>query len=95
MTDTLTAQQVAAALQASTDWFYRARAALEAEGFPRPLPLPSVRGNKGRAPMRWSADAVSDWIRNPRKPHIVANENAPPAPAGRRADRERLRGLLG
>lgn len=61
------ARTVAHELAISYDLFLRTRTELEARGFPRPLPLVG-RLKRGRPPLRWSLDAVRDWIRNPAPP---------------------------
>lgn len=99
---TLTAKQVAGELSMSEDWFRRAQPQLEAEGFPPPLPLPSLRHETGRRrrPRKvWSADAVRDWIRNPRRSPLVspaaANDAAPARPDIPARDRDILRDRFG
>lgn len=59
------AEAVARELSISYDLFLRTRKDLERQGFPPPLPLVG-RLKRGRPPLRWSLDAVRDWIRNPR-----------------------------
>jgi len=54
----MTAQQVAEALQITIGHFYSRRAGLEAAGFPRKLP-----GTE-----RWSRRAVNDWIESGGQP---------------------------
>jgi hypothetical protein len=78
--DTVTAQQVAAMLKLSYDMFMAThRDLVRLKHFPAPLPLcPGRRSQKGtkggRPPLRWSREAVRDWIRNPVPPR-PANEN--------------------
>lgn len=85
MTPTVTAQTAAQMLTMSYDWFMRARKELEAAGFPTPLPLPSVRGQRGKSPLRWSRAAVLAWIDRPHQTAIHAsvndNDAAAPSPA--------------
>jgi predicted ArsR family transcriptional regulator len=70
------AETAARELGISYDLFLRTRKALEARGFPRPLPLVS-RAKRGRPPLRWSLDAIRDWIRAPAAPRpAAARDNA-------------------
>lgn len=50
----LTTREVCRLLRRTSGWFYANRAALEAEGFPKPLPVVG----------RYSADAVAAWIKS-------------------------------
>lgn len=58
---TMTADQVAAALQRSVEWFYDQRSRLERAGFPQPLP------GFGRA-LLYSRERVLAWINDPLRP---------------------------
>lgn len=82
-----TAKVVAAELCISYDLFIRTRTELERRGFPKPLPLVSV-SKRGRPPLRWSLDAVRDWIRNP-------TPARPATPAARTRDERILEARLG
>lgn len=77
----------AAELKISRDLFLRTYREMEGRGFPRPLPLVS-RGKRGRPPLRWSLDAIRDWIREPRIE--AANTNTPMPSRMRAAERRDL-----
>ena len=91
---TANAEAIAAELGISYDLFLRTRKDLEKRGFPAPLPLVSRRNRDGKAlrghpPLRWSLDAVRDWIRNP------TPARAAPQPAARTRDHATLEARLG
>lgn len=79
----INAEAVAAELGISYDLFMRTRKDLEKRGLPPPLPLASrplrmkeseplrARQKRGRPPLRWSLDAIRDWIRNPAPPRAL------------------------
>lgn len=60
-----TAGQIAAKLQKSLRWFYRARDEMERLGFPKPVPMPGQD--------RWRGDSLNAWSRG-----LTAIEQAPP-----------------
>ena len=84
----MNAAQVAARFLREKDWLYRARAQLEKQGFPRPIPVPSGRPRQGRGRPEyvWDRAAVEAWfaLQAPPALHaamgldLPANENTHP-----------------
>lgn len=81
---TLDAAGVATLLGRPTEWFYRNREALEAEGFPRRLPVVRL----------WERAAVEAWLARQRPPELQPAElrtPAQPTPDNSDSVRDKLR----
>lgn len=72
----------------SADWFYAARRDLEADGFPPPLAVPTVRGTRGRPRLRYSREAIYAWKRTQVPEHLRGAVGLPTAPANDDRDGE-------